>query len=280
MSLSRQRRPVQRRLVQTQARANAGPCKRRRAQTQVRCCGRPWRMRDRRGRSRTPVRSLPQGRARPDIERDYVALSECGNRTAHRIAFFFLGFNKPQPRAGASPRTPATHGAKELSAREWLSRSPSRPMHRGWLRCSSVTYPQYAPSSRLASRAPRPRSSIALVAMYRGWLRCSSVTYPQYAPSSRLASRAPRPRSSTDLAIRGPLAALNSKDRGRDLAQPSGHVSRSSRALALTRAGCRRLLLLERDFGQRRASASQIDGYGSRTWTGCVAPDDHACAHI
>ena len=28
----------------------------------------------------------------------------------------------------------------------------------------------------------------------------------QYAPSSRLAKRAPRPRSSTDLAIRGPLA--------------------------------------------------------------------------
>ena len=28
---------------------------------------------------------------------------------------------------------------------------------------------------------------------------------PQYAPSSRLAIRAPRPRSSTDLAIRGPL---------------------------------------------------------------------------
>jgi hypothetical protein len=28
----------------------------------------------------------------------------------------------------------------------------------------------------------------------------------QYAPSSRLAIRAPRPRSSTDLAIRGPLA--------------------------------------------------------------------------
>src|SRR5450432_228398 len=57
-----------------------------------------------------------------------------------------------------------------LRARERLSRSPSRPSHPGWLRCSSVTYQQYAPSSRLASRAPRPRSS-------------------------------------TDLAIRGPLAA-------------------------------------------------------------------------
>ncbi len=31
--------------------------------------------------------------------------------------------------------------------------------------------------------------------------------YQQYAPSSRLAGRAPRPRSSTDLAIRGPLAS-------------------------------------------------------------------------
>src|SRR6185369_2743574 len=44
----------------------------------------------------------------------------------------------------------------------WPSRSPSRPMHPGWLRCSSVTYEQYAPSSRLASRAPRPRSSTDL----------------------------------------------------------------------------------------------------------------------
>src|SRR5450432_3484849 len=49
-----------------------------------------------------------------------------------------------------------------LRAREWLGRSPSRPMHPGWLRCSSVTYQQYAPSSRLAIRAPRPRSSTDL----------------------------------------------------------------------------------------------------------------------
>src|SRR5260221_13094844 len=49
-----------------------------------------------------------------------------------------------------------------LRAREWLSRSPSRPIHPGWLRCSSVTYLQYAPSSRLAIRAPRPRSSTDL----------------------------------------------------------------------------------------------------------------------
>jgi O-methyltransferase domain len=47
----------------------------------------------------------------------------------------------------------------QLRAREWRSRSPPRPRHPGWLRCSSVTYQQYAPSSRLSSRAPRPRSS-------------------------------------------------------------------------------------------------------------------------
>src|SRR6188768_554972 len=44
--------------------------------------------------------------------------------------------------------------------------------------------------------------------MHPGGLRCSSVTYNQYAPSSRLDRRAPRPRSSTDLAIRGPSAAV------------------------------------------------------------------------
>src|SRR5450631_2379127 len=49
-----------------------------------------------------------------------------------------------------------------LRALEWLSRSLSQPMHPGWLRCSSVTYQQYAPSSRLACRAPRPRSSTDL----------------------------------------------------------------------------------------------------------------------
>jgi hypothetical protein len=46
-----------------------------------------------------------------------------------------------------------------LRARERLSRSPSRSMHPRWRRCSSVKYEQYAPSSRLAIRAPRPRSS-------------------------------------------------------------------------------------------------------------------------
>src|SRR5882724_7161222 len=69
----------------------------------------------------------------------------------------------------------------KFRARERLSRSPSRPIHPGWLRCSSVTYLQYAPSSRLAIRAPRPRSS-------------------------------------TDLAIRGPLApqGCQRNDVGRD----------------------------------------------------------------
>jgi hypothetical protein len=64
-----------------------------------------------------------------------------------------------------SPRSRTT-----VRAREWLSRSPPRPRHPG----------------------------------FPGWLRCGSVTYQQYAPSSRLASRASRPRSSTDLAIPGP----------------------------------------------------------------------------
>jgi hypothetical protein len=49
-----------------------------------------------------------------------------------------------------------------VRAREWLSRSPSRPIHPGWLRCSSVTYCKYAPSSRLALRAPRTGSSTDL----------------------------------------------------------------------------------------------------------------------
>jgi hypothetical protein len=43
----------------------------------------------------------------------------------------------------------------------------------------------------------------ALAADASHGLRYSSVTYCKYAPPSRLAIRAPRPRSSTDLTIRG-----------------------------------------------------------------------------
>ena len=79
-----------------------------------------------------------------------------------------------------------------LRAREWLSRSLSRPMHPGWLRYSSVTCEQYAPSSRLAIRAPRARSS-------------------------------------TDLAIPGPLVGKRSKRDEMSLAdQPPQHALRGS----------------------------------------------------
>jgi hypothetical protein len=37
-----------------------------------------------------------------------------------------------------------------------ISTSTWRPIHPVRLRCSSVTYVKYAPSSRLAGRAPRP----------------------------------------------------------------------------------------------------------------------------
>jgi len=39
-------------------------------------------------------------------------------------------------------KTPYARGTRQtrLRALEWLSRSPSRPMHPAWLRCSSVTY--------------------------------------------------------------------------------------------------------------------------------------------
>ncbi len=54
------------------------------------------------------------------------------------------------------------------------------------------------------ARGPRMAKSVALAAgaSRRASLLLSYI--PQYAPSSRLAIRAPRPRSSTDLAIRGP----------------------------------------------------------------------------
>src|SRR5882724_12113829 len=60
-------------------------------------------------------------------------------------------------------------------------------------------------STQIFDHARRSGASFKCRILSPGWLRCSSVTYLQYAPSSRLAIRAPRPRSSTDLAIRGPL---------------------------------------------------------------------------
>ena len=65
----------------------------------------------------------------------------------------------PKAAPGIPCRVTIRNNHEPLRAREWLSRSLSRPLHPGWLRCSSVKYQQYAPSSRLASRAPRSRSS-------------------------------------------------------------------------------------------------------------------------
>src|SRR3954466_1162851 len=66
--------------------------------------------------------------------------------------------------AFVAPRHPGASAAiiDRLGHSRALSQSPSRPIHPGWLRCSSVTYKQYAPSSRLAIRTPRPRSSTDL----------------------------------------------------------------------------------------------------------------------
>src|SRR5476651_653622 len=82
-----------------------------------------------------------------------------------------------------------------LRAREWPSRSPSRPMHPGWLRCSSVTYQRYAPSSRLASRAPRARSSTDLA--IRGPLALAQRSFVE------LGDRAARAK----VAVAGPMRA-------------------------------------------------------------------------
>ena len=48
------------------------------------------------------------------------------------------------------------------------------PMHPGWLRCSSLTYVEYARSSRLASRAPR-RPEWHLDSLTRPYLRVTSI---------------------------------------------------------------------------------------------------------
>ena len=44
----------------------------------------------------------------------------------------------------------------------------------------------------LTTSSPWRNSGCIRAAMHPGWLRCSSLTYAQYARSSRLASRAPR----------------------------------------------------------------------------------------
>jgi hypothetical protein len=56
-------------------------------------------------------------------------------------------------------------------------------------------------------RSLRANGSVARFSRptHLGWLRYSSFKFQQYAPSSRLASRAPQARSSTDSIIREPL---------------------------------------------------------------------------
>ena len=70
---------------------------------------------------------------------------------------------------GAAPADPGAAGSDGVSA-GWLPGSPRIVESIGagdrcipsWLRCSSVTSQRYAPSSRLAVRAPRSRSSTVL----------------------------------------------------------------------------------------------------------------------
>jgi zinc protease len=50
----------------------------------------------------------------------------------------------------------------DFGALEWITRSFSAPIHPRWRRCFSVTYGEYAPSSRLAIGAARHRSSTQL----------------------------------------------------------------------------------------------------------------------
>jgi len=108
-----------------------------------------------------------------------------------------------------------------LRAREWLSQSPSRPMHPAWLRCSSVTYRQYAPSSRLASRAPRPRSS-------------------------------------TDLAIRGPLVAVaGSAGVARAVAGDARFAGDAPNTLSLNAIGAVRTIRVAVAGGARTARVAE-----------------------
>jgi hypothetical protein len=134
-------------------------------------------------RPNIPSKTIPADRSRErDRRRQASATSDVGYvvrcpRLSFKLQEKVLCSRKQSEHEPADVESGnAGHGAGMSPLKcgecEWLSRSLSRPMHPAWLRCSSVTYEQYASSSRLASRAPGPRSA-------------------------------------TDLAIRGPLAQIS-----------------------------------------------------------------------
>ncbi len=71
-----------------------------------------------------------------------------------------VGRRRRMGRARPTRPSPASGRCRSWSARTrnpwWKCRCIRRTMHPAWRRCSSVEYSRYSPSSRLASRAPRP----------------------------------------------------------------------------------------------------------------------------
>ena len=93
---------------------------------------------------------------------------------------------RPSPRARLTPRPRARRRRQR----------PSRPgARRGWTRCSA------------SSSVPEPKFADIFRAGHPASLRCSSVEYSRYSPSSRLAIRAPRPEYLSPNFGSGTLAA-------------------------------------------------------------------------
>jgi len=101
--------------------------------------------------------------ARPRWSTSYLVIGEAYSWFLHRFgeeaARSFRGFadKLDGPVDGLSPESQGRgSGASPLVPPVRISATFGRPIHPGRLRCSSVTYVKYAPSSRLADRAPRP----------------------------------------------------------------------------------------------------------------------------
>ena len=77
----------------------------------------------------------------------------CRQRQAHRRHQSAVAPAASHPDRRAVPRRGA-RGA--LRARTRITPPSGPPIHPGWRRCSSVEYPGYSPSSRLAGQSPRP----------------------------------------------------------------------------------------------------------------------------
>ena len=115
--------------------------------------GRRW-SRLERGRHHHPLRAHRVRGSRRDVDAPPVNRAQLGHR-GRGVHSQILPHAAVLELPAVRHRRPPRRRARAVGARGESPRCIRPAMHPAWLHCSSVAYAQYAPSSRLATRAPR-----------------------------------------------------------------------------------------------------------------------------